>query len=248
MSIEIRRFTVTGLHAFESYLAALRSNPELPPPASLLTNDDYSEPLDESATLELQTFSDQYEFGVYLVGALSQLSSGQISRDSLLWSWLALLFFDTICPPSDVGRSVLEDAAYVMAIDTNHQRYYRHLVRTPWAAVGSHSENAKVLLKTRSQTAKRSDIFEQLASRQEIFGNPTIIEAAYRMYFDASDNFPKRGAGGKLGGSARRLASVVQQLDLTYDLYDCSADKLLGLLPREFDRWKSPTQPSPSTS
>jgi hypothetical protein len=31
---------------------------------------------------------------------------------------------------------------------------------------------------------------------------------------------------------------VVQQLDLTYDLYSMTGEQILQLLPGEFDRWR----------
>jgi hypothetical protein len=38
----------------------------------------------------------------------------------------------------------------------------------------------------------------------------------------------------------RRLVAVIQQFDLTYDLYAMTADQILTLLPPEFDRWRRP--------
>ena len=239
MQVEIRKLNPAGLAAFSSYIALLRNTPEAVPPRHLLHHDEFSEPLDETIHVVPLIFENQFAFGCHLVDLLSPLSATSISRDNLLWSWLALFFFDTICPAESGQRIVLENSVYLIPQEANYQRIYRHLVRTPWAAVRLHGACAKVLLITRSTIAKRSDIFEQLASRQDLFGNPTVIAAANSLYFDLSENMPKRGAGGKLGGSARRLASVVQQLDLTFDLQDCSPTQLMTLLPREFDRWKS---------
>jgi hypothetical protein len=85
----------------------------------------------------------------------------------------------------------------------------------------------------------RSEIFEQLAARQDILGNETVVAGAYRLYFDPKEQRPKQGSGGKGAGSPRRLSAVVQQLDLTYDLRDCSVEQFLALLPTEFDRFRN---------
>jgi len=39
-------------------------------------------------------------------------------------------------------------------------------------------------------------------------------------------------------GTLYRFIDVIQQLDLTYDLYSMNGEEILGLLPPEFDRWR----------
>jgi hypothetical protein len=160
-----------------------------------------------------------------------------ISRNHGLWSWLALFYFDQLCKADASGnRKPLEDAVYVLEERFSFRRYYRHAIRTPWMAVKEHGEHAKVLLLT-SGKGTRTDINEQLGAYQHLFANKTIIASAYAMYFDVDQQKPRRGAGGKGGGSARRLASIARQLELTYDLQECTPTKFLGLLPREFKGW-----------
>ena len=81
------------------------------------------------------------------------------------------------------------------------------------------------------------DVVEQLASRQELVTNPGIIGLVTKLYVDMDTKRPKRGAGGKGGGSARRLSDVLEQFDLTWDLYAASADELVNVMPREFERF-----------
>jgi hypothetical protein len=48
---------------------------------------------------------------------------------------------------------------------------------------------------------------------------------------------PKRGVLTRTRpGNLRRLIAVIDQFDLTYDLYATSPDDILTLLPPEFDR------------
>ena len=82
------------------------------------------------------------------------------------------------------------------------------------------------------------DIAEQLASRQELVTNPSVMEVATRLYINPETGRPKRGAAGRGPGSARRLAAVLNQLDLTWDLYGLDPDKLLDLLPEEFNQFQ----------
>jgi hypothetical protein len=39
-------------------------------------------------------------------------------------------------------------------------------------------------------------------------------------------------------GTLLRFIDIIQQLDLTYDLYSMSGEEILALLPPEFDKWK----------
>lgn len=47
---------------------------------------------------------------------------------------------------------------------------------------------------------------------------------------------PKKGAAGRGPGSVRRLADILNQFDLTWDLYMMRTADMLKLMPREFTR------------
>lgn len=233
----IRVLNAEGLAKFSDYLADLRAAPSKAPPSELLTDGRYSDPFDPPVTIELRSFNSAYEIGAYMIEVFENCEDRLISRNHGLWSWLALFYFDQLCKPDDSGiRKPLEDAVYVLEERFSFRRYYRHGIRTPWMAVKEHGEHAKVLLLT-SGKGTRTDINEQLGAYQHLFANKTIIASAYAMYFDATQQKPRRGAGGKGGGSARRLASIARQLELTYDLQECTPSKFLALLPKEFKAW-----------
>ncbi len=78
---------------------------------------------------------------------------------------------------------------------------------------------------------------EQLASRQSIITNDTIMEVASRLYIDASKK-QKKGAASKKNGSVRRFTEIINQFDLTWDLYGMSPERLMELLPKEFDKFR----------
>ena len=227
-----------GVSKFSEYLTALRVESTLTPPTALLTDGRFSDPFDPQVLIEDRTFESAYEIGIYLSDRLSSCEDRLISRNHGLWSWLALFYFDELCRPDSSGnRLPLEDALYVLEERFNFRRYYRHSIRTPWLAVKEHGEYAKVLLLTSNKKGTRTDINEQLGAKQILFANKTIIASAYAMYFDTSMQKPRRGAGGKGGGSPRRLARIAEQLELTYDLQECTPSKFLTLLPREFKNW-----------
>jgi hypothetical protein len=87
------------------------------------------------------------------------------------------------------------------------------------------------------------DFSEQLASRIQFISNPSLIEAVDRLYYDTSSNGegrPKRGALTRTrAGNVRRFVTIMQQFDLTYDMYAMTADQILELLPTEFTKWRN---------
>lgn len=238
MSDSLRVLNDKGIVAFAEFLQLTRDGSTQAPPFNLLTDSEYSNDFSGSVQLQAAVFPDAYEFGKYLVGVLGPLNRREIAYNYQLWSWLALYFFDQICPPEAGKRNVLKDSAYILEAEYDHRRYYRHLVRTPWLAVADNQENAKVLLHTKAG-GKRSDIFEQLASRQTLFGNPTVIAGAYKLYYDVAAQTPKRGASGKGPGSPRRLGVFVRQIELTYDLRECTPEQFISLLPAEYDKYRN---------
>lgn len=246
MTDPVRRLTDEGIEAFRSYLERVRAGAAERPPTQLLTDPIASEPFEGGIEIDKEAngaLNDRYEFGAYLRNTFSALSPADISRDYRLWNWLSLYFFEDLCPEVAGRRKLRDKEAYILEAAFSYYSYYRHLVRTAWQAVALHGPVSKILLRAAGRDegpplARSGEIVEQLASRQSIFGSATIIEGAYRLYFDEDTQRPKRGSAGSSAGSPRRLATVVQQLDLTYDLRECTVEQFLDLLPTEFNRWK----------
>ncbi len=232
----VRVLNEAGIGLFREYLQRARNGSAESPPGELLFDERYSEEASINVKVVNEGFANRYDFGVYLATILTPFDRRKISRNHALWNWLALYFFDVICKPSADGRrTLLREELYVLDKNFDYQRYYKHLVRTPWLAVLDHGESAKVLFLT--TRGVRSDIEETLVASQQVLGNPTIIEAAYKLYFDPASQKPKRGAAGKSAGSPRRLTAVIQQLALTYDIQVCSSDQFVSMLPVEFNRF-----------
>jgi hypothetical protein len=245
MNEVVRVLNADGIAAFERYLLGLRGGSREAAPVELLLNPAYSSPFGTRCDIGPRKFSSRYELGVYLVEILSSANRHDLSRDCGLWTWFALYYFEQICPSTPEGsRDVRSIQAYVLPNKYDYRIYYRHLVRTPWLVVSDHAQYGRLLLvppgaAENAPLATRGEILEQLAARQELIGNRAVIETAYRLYFDESKGRPRRGAAGSAGGSPRRLAIILQQLGLTFDLGACAAATIDGLLPREFDRWRA---------
>jgi hypothetical protein len=97
-----------------------------------------------------------------------------------------------------------------------------------------HHANSIILLYNPAD--ETGDFLAQLMGRQEIGTNRAVIEAAKTLYWDDDKKRPKRGSSPQehKPGTLRRFIDVLQQFDLTYDLYSISGEELIRLLPDEF--------------
>jgi hypothetical protein len=128
----------------------------------------------------------------------------------------------------------------VPAVD-DYKTYYRHLLAGPYRIYRAHQDDpSRVMAVLATAVEQPGDVVEQLASRQEIITSPPLMTAITTLYYRPAAGKLKSGAAGKGGGSARRLADVIQQFDLTWDVYGMDPSEFLTLLPSEFDRFKQP--------
>ena len=244
--MRLRRLTEKGLEAFSAFLDSLNSDAPQEYPQRILTAPATSTPVTGEAEVEVRSFANRMHAARYLDSSLSAASVPDMEHDQGLWAWLALFYFEVLCP---VGRSNRrkpgERARWIPAV-TNFRKYYRHLLAGPYRIFRAHRTNpdaALALLCT--PVDKPGDIAEQLASRQELVTNRALVEVATRLYVDTRTNQPRRGAAGRGPGSARRLADVVNQLDLTWDLYALTPGELMAILPPEFDRFRRSEETGP---
>jgi hypothetical protein len=241
MAGTLRKLNDEGIAQFRAYLMAGAQGPA---PLGLLGNIETSEPVSGNVVPGTGHFSDRYEFGIYLRTLFAGLDPAVIANDQGLWSGLALLWFDRLCPP-DAGGHRAPDKEYRYVLSADYRHYYRHLVRSPWQLVRDHGQNARFLLispkEQKNPLGVHGEILEQFGGRQQVLASRPIVAAANRMYLDPKTGRPRTGVAGSGRGSARRFGMVLRQLDLTFDPECMNDGRLEGLLPGEFDRWKSKT-------
>jgi hypothetical protein len=234
----IRVLTDRGMELFRNYILEVKDNPQKPPPINRLSQKPWSSEFSTHIEVESLSVTTRIQLGKYLV-ELFQVQ-GVDRRDILnnpgMWSWLALLWFDNLCPvQSDGARKVRETSRYVCS--SHYTDYYRHLVAASWDIYYLYREISRLFLWTPLYI--HNDFIEQLASRQSIITNKALIEVFDRLYWDLKSGRPKSGAQSrdKLG-NFRRLQSFTQQVELTYDLHAMSVGEIIALLPSEYDSWK----------
>lgn len=234
--VEARRLNRKGMEAFGRYLDLLTDDGKLSVPFDLLEDPKTSESLSETVEVDSDlVFENRYQMGLYLVGLLSGTGSQNLLGDRGFWSWLALLWFEQLCPAGGDGkRKPSKEYNYILSENWRHRP--RHALYTTWMLVANHGENALFMLS--KMPHERGELIEQLAARQYFMACRGVIEAAHKIYYDSDRKTFKKGATSqRRGGNIRRFVSYLQQLDLTYDLGSISANSLLDILPREYDRF-----------
>jgi hypothetical protein len=235
----LRRLTTAGLARLSDFLDSLNTNVPKAVPSNLLEDAEASTALNVDVDIEQRTFETRFDLARYLDSKLTASGLVEIVQDIGLWAWLALYYFDQLCPRDESGRRRAgERAKWIPAVD-DYRKYYRHLVAGPYRIYRAHYDNPlRAFAALAGPPDRPGEIAEQLASRQEIVTNKTAMELATLMYIDRKSHRPKRGAAGSGPGSARRLADVLNQYELTWDLYALDTLTLLNLMPAEFDRFR----------
>jgi hypothetical protein len=238
--MKLRRLTEAGMQAFGTYLDTLESEPTRLIPEELLTDSVTSELVLGGVEVEKRIFSNRLEAAKYLDEQFSTAELTDIERDTGLWSWLALFYFEELCPADADGERRPGERARYIAESANFQRYYRHLLAGPYRIFRAHRRAPERALAVLCQPlSKPGDLVEQLASRQELVTNTAVMEVATALYVDPGTGKPKRGSQTKSVGAVRRLADVLSQFDVTWDLYSAKFAELLGILPAEFNRFRT---------
>ena len=243
MMTELRSLTTTGINAFREYLEALSTTTAAPPvPYELLTAPEMSEGFDHSVEIEQRKFGSRLASAQYFDSVFS--ASGVEGIDQLpgVWSWLSLFYFEELCPMGKGGRRK-PGKDYRLLPEAHAFRYYRHLLAGPYQIYRVFRDQpADAAIVLHQPLDKPGDYVEQLASRQERISNRGLVEAATHLYFDpVKQKYKTSGQSKNKPGTWRRFIDVLEQFELTYDLYyfhEVGADLFLELLPQEFQKWK----------
>lgn len=237
--MRLRRFNHRGIRKFEVLLESLRQGESVETPLDFINTGEASEVVPLADEFEVQLYGSRLELAQFVDNLLTNSEIEDEMADIGLWSWLGAVFLDSTCPADADGiRKPGKDYRHIPS--SNWREFYRHLIRGPVRILRLFEDSpgaAAIVLCQKPQSP--GDFVEQLASRQERITNPAIIETANRLYYDSNTGKPKRGASPtwRKPGTLRRFGDVLDQLDLTYDLYSMSADDLAGLLPDEFSTY-----------
>ncbi len=205
-----------------------------------LNKDEYSSEFPISCDiLTKMDFKTKLDLAKYLINTFSNINivREQITSNPGIWTWIAYTWFEDLATDKFGRLNPMEDVRYIFSED--FRKKYRHLIRMPYDMLSLHGENASMLF-LYGPVNIQGDYVEQALSKIDFYSNSSIIKTFTELYFDRETMKPKKGSQGKnRGGNLRRLKTILKQLVLTYDLYSCSCDEIMKLLPEEFDSWKN---------
>jgi hypothetical protein len=235
--MQVRALNHNGIARFRSALAKMRDGSSFDVPVELLDDNAHTEFLSMEIDVEPRTFVSRLNLGEYLNERLRELPLDEIDRNRGLWAWLSLRFFDVVCPlRADGSRRPGRDYRHIP--DFGYRYRHRHLLFGPYEVFRRHGARGVALLAGSPSTESR--IYHEIAGRQDLLANSGVVEAVVRLYMDPRTGAPKRGAQASGGepGTVRRLVRVLQQLDLTFDIYGLNGKQIVELLPDEFSVWR----------
>jgi len=233
----LRALNPNGVARFRLALAKMRDGTANEPPTDLLEDSAHTELLSVDINAEPRAFVSRLELGQYLNELLDPLQVDEIDRNRGLWSWLSLWLFDSVSPRRpDGSRKPGRDYRHIP--DFSYRYRHRHLLFGPYELFRRHGPRSIVLLA--GTPSSESNLYHEIAGRQELVANGGVIDATVRLYMDRKSGAPKKGAQGAatIPGGVRRLVRVLQQLDLTFDLHAMSGKQIVDLLPDEFEVWR----------
>lgn len=87
-------------------------------------------------------------------------------------------------------------------------------------------------------TKPGDDISEHFLCKYELVNSPGFVAVLNDLYLSADGTGYKKGMQGNGKGTVKRLRIFTGQLELTYDLMSLTRERILELLPSEFDRFR----------
>jgi hypothetical protein len=225
--------------AFTSY-----SNPKGnagTPPLALLDDPTMSDPLRLVIRRPRASFESRYDLGVALVDLLDGLDVAEVRQMPVSGTgYLSVSSNSFVHRMKPAGGNLAQIDRYLLQLE-NHRTRYRHLVRTTWSVVRVHDSAARFMLA--GPLHVHGEAAEQLGAYQDVITCKPLIAAIGSLVWDVDRGRLKRGFGGSGPGSARRVQVVAKQFGLTYDLHSMRPERILHLLPREFDRFRDGPPP-----
>jgi hypothetical protein len=220
---------------FEAYLAALRADPNRPPPPELIDDPRYTELVTPAVEIENPALGSKFEAGQYLRRTLS-IPGRVLRRDVNLWAWLGRWFFDQLCPPDGSNRrKPKENNKYISRASDHRYGLDKHLLFFPWKMVSLHGDAARVFL---GATLGEDPREQREWTGRNLNVSTALVELARRLYSTEADTLKPRCRSNKAPGNLRRFMTVFEQLKVTYDIHGMTVEQLQALLPEtEFQRW-----------
>lgn len=248
----VRYFTADGLDEVAKLLKTIRTDKTLhrDEVEELLDDSQYAKQLDpngasvQHAVDRSRTFTTKLDLCEYFTGIFDNAFLETNRKNAGLWTWLALAYYSQFVKTKGSIVELTADARWIYDPD-NFQNGRRHYIAGNvylYLDIKDAGKEAIEMFLVAGPVTQFNTITDIMTHVQTGVQSPAVMKVAGWLYYNPeSKNRIKRGTttDGK-SGAARRLTTVVQQLDVTWDFYDLSnASKLWKKLPEEFGEFKN---------
>ena len=228
---------------FREFLQDARTNPGAVLSRAALRGPGASAPIEGKVEFVPVTGVQRLHAAQYVEGILNRSGRRtELEVDVGFWAWLVAANFDTLCPKDPKTRCyrVGNDWSYWIPEHRNYRRRHRHRLSGPYFAYRAHlSDVPNAMGVLGSKLNGYDDLIERVLSTEEFSTSRAVNYVVTSLYYSPTTKDIKRGVGGSSRGSSRRLADVLSQFALTYDLGALTGPQLLAMLPAEFNRFRS---------
>lgn len=227
----IRSFNEVGLQYFVSIMDGSNPAGQIDPLDASL-----SAPVAGTAAITIAEFSSRKEMAKEICRAFGSSKPESFQHEAGIWTWLTWILREQLFDRDrETGQlKVGEEWVWNPARPNQYQKAQRHKVRLPvviWSTLG---QDADHLL--HGPVKNPGELVAQLTSQQDMLA-PAFQKLCRKLYFDDVRGCVKRGAAGSGLGSARRLARIRKQLDITWDMSGLDTEAISNLLPSEFAKF-----------
>lgn len=238
--MQARFLTEIGRESFDKYLNDIKlgNNAEKPD----LNTEPFSTELDVELDIgENVTFKNRLEMGIYLNNHFIEMNiqSQMITANAGFWDWLSYYWIEKIIKNEDnTYKKIREKDAYLINRASTRE-YQRHVIFPTWSVVSTYGEqHAKIFLYS-DNLNQQADTLENILCRKDFAPSNSLVEIFYTLYWDEKKDKLKTGITTRTRpGNIRRFVDVVKQLLINYDITRMPPEKIMEILPSEFDHWK----------
>lgn len=233
-----RRLNRRGLAVVGEYVSETTREEE--PPAAILFDPDFTEPLEVELQVEQLATDSKYDLGMAVVsGVPEDADVPRLLEDSAVWPWLSLYHSARTMPVRHGRRFIGKPHRHVIASASGWAAYdhgHRHLVRGAVQCVHYFDEFARVLLADAGSASKAEENVLSRKSGYPLAYMKNAVEAFYDLHYDARTGRAGRGANSTGPGGIIHFVRSLAQLDVNYDILSLSAQRIIDLLPDDFDK------------
>jgi hypothetical protein len=244
MSNPLRRFNQAGTDEFVRRILALRAGEKVQIDDAFVTDAALTEVLRPEVEMERPAFKTKRDAGAYLSEKTREARRALGGDEAGLWTWLSAWHWDAVCPATRRNRGMVLHPVYYVFGHGGTRARRQHLLAIA-TEVFEKAPGCDCLLSGPADSLTR--IVHEAVTRLPLMRLSAIYDLLNALYWDAKAMKVKRRAVGNKpspGDLRSRLPARIQQLEMTHDLTELSADQLLVLLGEEFQTWATPPERS----